>query len=263
MQTVVRDEQIVGLNGQLTGVGPVQIGSYVNNSKQLELVTVALAENATTYTVTINGTAFDFLSDGSATKAEISAGLHAAIAAGSEPVTSVDLTETLSVQANVAGTAFTIAVSDDGAGTDLTVANQIPNQEAIGFGKFVVKDVEAGADQKAHLPYAAAHITGNRALGFAKHDHANEQANPASDNVGYATQSSLPVLKQGQIYIEMEDAFTPASDVYIRYVVGAAGTVLGATRTDADTSKAALLPASRIRNSGSAGDLAIIDINLP
>lgn len=263
MQTVVRDEQLVGLNGQVTGIGPSQIGSYINNSKQLELVTVATAENSTKYTVTINGVAHDYDSDGSATKTEISAGLVAAIIAGDEPVTPVDLTETFTIQADVAGTAFTIAVSDDGAGTDLTVFNQIPNQQVIGFGKFVVQDVESSADQKAHLPYTAAQITGNRALGFAKHDQAVEQANPSSDNVGYETQASLPVLKQGQIYIEMEDAFTPASDVFIRYVVGAAGTVLGAARTDADTSKAAQLPASRIRNSGSAGDLAIIDINLP
>ena len=263
MQTEVRDSQIIGLNGQLTGVGDSNIGSYTNNSKQLELVTVALAENATTYTITINGTAFDFLSDGSATKTEISAGLHAAIAGGSEPVTSVDLTESLTIQANVAGVAFTIAVSDDGAGTDLTLANQIPNAQAVGFGKFVAQDVESGQDQKAHLPYAAVHITGNRALGFAKHDQAVEQANPTSGNVGYETQASLPVLKQGQIYIEMEDAFTPADDVYIRFVAGAGGTALGAARTDADTASAALLPSSRIRNSGSAGDVAIIDINLP
>ena len=263
MQTEVRDSQIVGLNGQLTGVGDTNIGSYVNNSKQLELVTVATAENSTKYTVTINGVAHDYDSDGSATKTEISAGLVAAIIAGEEPVTPVDLVETFTVQADVAGTAFTIAVSDDGAGTDLTVFNQIPNEQAVGFGKFVVQDVEASADQKAHLPYAAAQITGNRALGFAKHDQAVEQNNPTSGNVGYETQASLPVLKQGQIYIEMEDAFTPADDVYIRYVVGAAGTVLGAARTDADTAKAALLPSSRIRNSGSAGDVAIIDINLP
>lgn len=263
MQTEVRDSQIVGLNGQLTGIGPVQSGSYVNNSKQLELVTVALAENATTYTITINGTAFDFLSDADATKAEISAGLQAAIAGGAEPVTAVDLTESLTIQADVAGTAFTIAVSDDGAGTDLTLANQIPNQQAVGFGKFVVQDVESGQDQKAHLPYAAAQITGNRALGFAKHDHAVEQANPTSNNVGYETQASLPVIKKGQMYIEMEDAFTPVNDVYIRFVAGTGGTALGAARTDADTASAALLPSSRIRNSGTAGDLAIIDINLP
>lgn len=262
-QTSVPETLQVGLAGQKFGLGPFRINSHINNSKQLDLVTVDLAENTTTYTVTINGTDFDFLSDGSATDTEISAGLQAAIAGGSEPVTAVDLDGSLTIQADVAGTVFTIAVSDDGAGTDLSIANQITNQQTVEFGLFVVKDADAGQDDKVHLPYAAAHITGNRAAGFALRDIAVEQSRLNADNKGFEFQSEMPVLREGQCYVEMEDAFTNSDSVFIRFATGSGGTKLGAARTDADTTTAAQLASATIENSGSAGELAIITINKP
>ena len=261
MQTVVRDSMVIGLNGQIADIAPHDVISRINNAKQLELVTVATAENDVTYTATINGVAHDFLADGSATKTEISAGLVAAIIAGDEPVTPVDLVETFTIQADVAGTAFTLAVSDDGAGTDLTIFTQITNQQEVTFGKFVVQDPDG--DQKCHLPFTAAQITGLTSLGFAAHNQAHEQARNSANNPGYEFQSEITILNKGRIYVEMEDAFTPADAVYIRFVTGAGGSALGAARTDADTASAALLGSAVIRNAGSAGDLAIIDINKP
>lgn len=260
MQTSVRDSMVIGLNGQIADIAPHDVISRTNNAKQLELVTVATAENDKTYTVTINGVAHDFLADGSATKTEISAGLVAAIIAGDEPVTPVDLVETFTVQADVAGTAFTIAVSDDGAGTNLTVANQISNQQEVTFGKFVVQDPDGA--EKCHLPYLAAHITGLRSLGFAAHNQAHEQARNVANNPGYEFQSEITILNKGRIYVAMEDAFTPEDAIYIRFKTGT-GSELGAARTDADSTTAALLGSAVIRNSGSAGELAIIDINKP
>ncbi|NIQ97426.1 MAG: DUF3383 domain-containing protein [Desulfuromonadales bacterium] len=76
-------------------------------------VIVKTAANSTKYTVTINGEAAEFTSDATATKAEISAGLKAAIDLLGEPVTVVDdLTDTLTITADVAGVYFTIEVTD-------------------------------------------------------------------------------------------------------------------------------------------------------
>ncbi len=82
-----------------------------------------LAQDATTYTVTINGTAFNFLSDASATVAEIVTGLVAAIAAGAEPVTATDNGTDLDVVGDfetlnptVLGL-FTVVVSEDSGET--------------------------------------------------------------------------------------------------------------------------------------------------
>ncbi len=78
---------------------------------QTVVSTVTVADN-TLYSVTINGTQFDFTSDASATAAEISLGLDAAINAGSEPVTSTDnLDGTLDLDPDVATTPFSVTVT--------------------------------------------------------------------------------------------------------------------------------------------------------
>ena len=62
--------------------------------------------NSATYSVTLNGTLFSYISDASATAAEIVTGLIAAINGGSEPVTASGTT-TLILTADVGGVAFT------------------------------------------------------------------------------------------------------------------------------------------------------------
>lgn len=63
--------------------------------------------NSATYSVTLNGTLFSFISDASATAAEIVTGLIAAINGGSEPVTASGTT-TLILTADVGNTPFAV-----------------------------------------------------------------------------------------------------------------------------------------------------------
>lgn len=96
---------------------------------QVERVTVTTAVNSTIYTVRINGVDVTYTSDASATVAEISAGLVAAINASVDPmvipVAAVDETGLLRVTADTPGVAFTISV-----GANLTVAQVTPNSVA-------------------------------------------------------------------------------------------------------------------------------------
>lgn len=99
----------------------VTIGKRVANVAKSEVVTVASVQNDTTYTVTINGTAFTFLSDADATDDEITAGLVADINGGSEPVTATDNVDgTFDLDADVDGVDFTAVLSDDGTGEGMT-----------------------------------------------------------------------------------------------------------------------------------------------
>lgn len=66
--------------------------------------------NSASYTVTLNGTLFSFVSDTDATDAEIVTGLIAAINAGSEPVTASGTT-TLILTADVSGVPFSVKAS--------------------------------------------------------------------------------------------------------------------------------------------------------
>ena len=91
--------------------------------EQFEATTIDLAEcsditfsvntvsDSTLYTITINGTDFDYTSDSDATALEIVAGLIAAIDAGSEPVLTTDnLDETGRIYSDDGKTAFSIVL---------------------------------------------------------------------------------------------------------------------------------------------------------
>lgn len=83
--------------------------------------------NSFSYTITINGVTYTYVSDGTATGAEIQAGLVAAVNAGSEPVTaSAGGGDTVVLTADVAGTAFTYAV-----GTNLVAVLTTANNGVI------------------------------------------------------------------------------------------------------------------------------------
>lgn len=78
--------------------------------------------NSTAYTVTINGTAFSFTSDASATAAEIVTGLIAAVNGGAEPVTATGTT-TLILNPDVAATYYSVTSSANLPITTITADN--------------------------------------------------------------------------------------------------------------------------------------------
>lgn len=71
------------------------------------------AVNTYEYSVTINGTEFSFTSDGTATVAEVVAGLVAAINAGSEPVTATDSTTHVTLAPDVASTYYSVTAGNN------------------------------------------------------------------------------------------------------------------------------------------------------
>lgn len=263
MQDQVYDSMQVGLEGQLADSGPHDIGSYINNSKQHFTVTVTAADLETV--VTINGTAFTAnAGSGSKTKPAIAAEMVGVINAGSEPVTATEASgqDYLFVEADVAGTAFTCVGT-----TNCTVVEDVPNEAGVNFGLCVVQDVNVtpagNTDNLAHLPNLVAQITDtNRALGVAVHTQALEQALLNADNVGYPLGSTMSVLRKGRVWVRVEDAVVVGGQPYVRCIAGA-GERLGAFRSDADGSDAGALPGSRYKTSAGAGELAIVEINLP
>ena len=127
----ITDEEYLAANAlfsQALSPESIVIGKRAANVAQSDVVTVDNAQSTITFTDTINGTAFDFLSDADATDLEIAAGLVSAINLGSEPVTATDNVDgTYDVDADVAGEPFTHVVSDDGTGDGLSNVPTIEN----------------------------------------------------------------------------------------------------------------------------------------
>lgn len=106
----------------------VIIGKRAANVAKSEVVTIDNIQNTVTYTVTLNGIAFDFLSSGAATDDEITLGLVTAINLGSEPVTATDNVDgTFDLDADVAGEDFTAVLSDDGTGLGMSGVVAVAN----------------------------------------------------------------------------------------------------------------------------------------
>lgn len=257
MQTSVNNYMSEALEGALADLANKDVKNYVNNSKKYVLIAVT-ADNNRVYTVTINGVAFAYTSDSTATQAEIVDGLVALINAGSEPVTAIDGGNSLYLRADVAGTDFTLAVT----ATYLVATTLIANAQTIGFCKFVCQDEETGMDSKARLPRQAADITGLAALGIAIHSQNNEQALAGSTNPGYAFGTEMNVCRKGRVWVRPEVAVVAGDPVYVRYTVNGTKTV-GSFRNDDDSSKAAQLPNARFETHCDAGGLAVIDFTLP
>lgn len=128
---VITDEEYLAANAlfsQALSPEKIIIGKRAANVAQIDIVTIDAAQNTVTYTATINGTAFDFLSDADATDLEIADGLVTAINLGSEPVTATDNVDgTFDLDSDVEGDAFTLALSDDGTGSGMSSVNSIEN----------------------------------------------------------------------------------------------------------------------------------------
>lgn len=137
---------VPGVAGQLADTSNRDVVSRVNDSPrtaQVSTVTVDNVVNSTEYSFTANGVEVAYTSDGSATNAEIVAGLKAALEA--EPLLSGRIlavatsATVLTLTERVAGSGgFAISDSDDNLTTATTTAAD--EADPIGFGLAVIGD---------------------------------------------------------------------------------------------------------------------------
>lgn len=138
--------------------------SPVGSVAQVDTVTPTVVNN-TTYTVTVNGTPVSYVSDATATLAEITAGLTAAINANSalnSLVTAVDTTTTVTITAKVAGAAFTATVGASlaTATTTANVGSLVNDLTNLISGNAVkLYDVDTGLQINASITVNASSIT--------------------------------------------------------------------------------------------------------
>lgn len=119
----------------------------------------------------------------------------------------------------------------------------------VPFGRLVIQGTK---DSQCKLPAT----TGFKPLGVTVHSHAREiDAVTKNDMVN--------VLRQGAVWVRPETVVAAGGAVYVRHTAGDAGQTPGRFRADADTDKADLLAGARWRTSAGAGQLAILEINLP
>lgn len=81
--------------------------------------------------------------------------------------------------------------------------------------------------------------------------------------VEYADTEAVNVVIKGRMWVKVEEAVTPASNVYVRHTASGAN-VPGGFRASADTDKAfQVTSGARYLTSASAGGLAVLELNMP
>lgn len=185
-----------------------------------KLVTITVA-NSTAYELTFETGAVDqtagYTSDGSATKAEIVAGLIAAVNADqASDYYAVNYGGDLVLVAK-AGVQEPRAVTSTGAGTlslaDLTVTIPFGHAVALDAGRMSSSDPQAIAIK---LPNSASDVL----LGLAKHTHYFESTYfPSAPITKPAYPAGMPVnvAKRGRFWVKVEEAVSAGDQAYVRY----------------------------------------------
>jgi hypothetical protein len=126
---LVKAEQAVAVTDDVylrytAGAGDQTVGRFrkdADGTAQVDTITITAA-NSVSYSVAVDGKAYNYASDASATQAEIQAGLAAAMTADPNCPVTPSGTTSLILTAKVAGKAFVTS-----AGANLAVANTTPN----------------------------------------------------------------------------------------------------------------------------------------
>lgn len=135
------------------------------------------------------------------------------------------------------------------------------NQTAavLPYGALLVVD-SSGVVQ---LPSA----TGQKPVGVCIRRDIREFAEDANNRAGYpADARAFEYLESGDVAVYMETAFDPTSAVFFRHTANGAGKdVIGRFRVDNDGASGTVdqLLGVSIQNSGAAGELALLTLNLP
>ena len=273
IQTTFSQDPAIGVEGQRTNVrASDEISSRVNTSRKL--VSVALtAVNTTHYIVTINGTAFDYTSDGSATTGEIALGLKALINAGSEPVLASG-TDTPLILESTRDSEFNADFSDTSAATrrltgdfshtyngNMVATVLVAQGQEMPAGLGVCMDERSTDDQAIRLPRQATDVTSARFLGVLLNDLAKVAYASTYAKQTFHRNTMVPVLEHGEVFVRVEQDVSKGDPAYCRFAAGAGGTQLGAFRKDDDTTSAALCAHAVFESAGVAGGLAKLKVS--
>jgi len=195
----------------------------VTNSLLYRIAVKYLSKVPATYGQTLT-TNCDYTADGSATKAEILAGLLAAVNASVAPVTAKVFDSALGpiqIAAKTRDQDFTLTVSTELS--QAAVSGEIP------FG--VVVCMQDTTPDKCRLPVVAGDI-GNKTLGITLRSFAME--NNTAGTAVYPLDSSVQVAREGLVAAAVEEAVSAGDDVWVRYAAKGANTQLGALRKSPD-----------------------------
>lgn len=185
------------------------------------------------------------------------------------PAAKIDLV--LSNHADWDATNATI-VYEDQHGVRQTETLAIPNGgnatvSTTGYATKVISlsiPAQSGTGGTATLGTSASKsLAGADILGISLRTHRTRLDLSSSGSEVYEDESSIPVRRRGRVWVTVENAFEAGDRPLVR-MVATGDEKLGAIRVgDTDSGDAVYLPSAEMVTGGGAGDLGILEINLP
>ena len=162
--------------GQVDGLGDMGVRAMINSALDAQntwtVTTPATVDNSGTYSISVVGGAIpaaivaSFTTDGSATRAELTAGLLAAIQASdlSQYFAISEASNVITLRALTPNVGYTVTSPTNATTThDLTLTQTVAasGSTAVPFGRFVVRSTSGTVDSfnEARLPATASNVT--------------------------------------------------------------------------------------------------------
>lgn len=147
-------------------------------------------------------------------------------------------------------------------GDIVTVRNE--GSAAMFPGRFVV-----GGTNTSDRPHeakvqdsGAVLAAGEYYVGLVTDNTNRERVQGSTATAGYIQNAMAPIARTSRFYAECEEAVNKGDQVFVRYVAGAGGTVIGVVRGDVDTASAEAINATFAETISAAG-LVAVDLNMP
>jgi len=140
-----------------------------------------------------------------------------------------------------------------------TVSESYIAEDSIRYGQAVVAGTNV--DRQVLTPS----VTGEKFMGISIAIWQIEQqlnSYPTTSSGLYAAQMVLPVLRRGAIWVKVNVDVEANDPVYMVYA-NADPLLIGNFRNDAGTLEADLVPTALFRKAAKAGELSVVEINLP
>lgn len=235
--------------GATSNLVPSRTVSMLNPSaKNQHIVTVASVVNDTLYEITINGIVTGYLSDASATEAEIRSNLRnninanpllASLATAASGATS----DLINVDAVFRDVQLIVTVT----ATILTVAESIVPGLARPYGLFYGFGAASTNRLGGTLMIPLADVN-TVVAGVLRHTHGDatnsypipftNDAAPARDLSGLPAGSEGSIQTGGHIWCLAEEVMVPGDDVFARHTAGSSGSTIGIVRNDSNSATA-------------------------
>lgn len=213
--------------------GPTQFISRPLATRQLEELTFGTTDG--TYTVTIDTVEVASFVASSDTAEVIRDGVLSDLLASGIVAEAVSTTKLIiEAPGDGADDGFVIAIA---VISGYVLVQFVEHAQDVEFGLGLVRDERSpGVTRRARLPRLATDVTSGGFLGIA---HKDTMMEPSA--TGWAHLSMPGIMRQGHIYVIVEDVGLEGDNLFLRHAVDT-GTQIGAFRNDIDTASCVAVP---------------------